>query len=75
MFDELYAPVPDVDAYLERIGYTGPDEPTLAVLDDLIYAHLTHVPFENLGPCVDKVGPELGIETLFDTVVTKRQGG
>ena len=75
MFDELYEPIPDVEAYLERIGYTGPVEPTLAVLDELVYAHLTHVPFENLGPCVDGILPELGIPALFEAVVVKRQGG
>ena len=38
----------DLDAYLERIGYEGPVEPTLEVLDALQLAHATTIPFENL---------------------------
>jgi N-hydroxyarylamine O-acetyltransferase len=38
----------DVDAYLERIAYAGPREPTLAVLDAVHEAHLAAIPFENL---------------------------
>lgn len=38
----------DLPAYLHRIGYAGPLQPTLAVLQDLHIAHATHVPFENL---------------------------
>jgi len=38
----------DVDAYLARIAYTGPREPTGAVLDALHEAHVAAIPFENL---------------------------
>lgn len=38
----------DVDAYLKRIGLTGPIEPDLPNLERLQRAHLTSVPFENL---------------------------
>ncbi|HET6879494.1 MAG TPA: arylamine N-acetyltransferase [Pirellulales bacterium] len=38
----------DIDAYFARIGYTGPREATLAVLEALHLAHATHIPFENL---------------------------
>ena len=38
----------DVDAYLKRIGLTGPIEPDLSNLERLQRAHLTWVPFENL---------------------------
>src|SRR5438552_5613549 len=37
-----------LDAYLARIGYTGPREPTPAVLEAVHLAHATHIPFENL---------------------------
>ena len=75
MFEELYAPLPDVDAYLDRMGYTGPTEPTLQVLDDLVYAHLTHVPFENVDIVDRGLLPDLGIEALFDKIVVHRRGG
>src|SRR6185369_15650915 len=38
----------DLDAYLARIAYPGPREPTGAVLDALHEAHVTAIPFENL---------------------------
>jgi len=38
----------DLDAYLARVGYHGPVEPTLEVLDGLHLAHATTIPFENL---------------------------
>ncbi len=38
----------DVSAYLARIGYEGPTQPTVEVLRNLHYCHLLSVPFENL---------------------------
>jgi N-hydroxyarylamine O-acetyltransferase len=38
----------DLDAYLRRIDYVGPREPTLPVLEALHLAHATHIPFESL---------------------------
>jgi KipI family sensor histidine kinase inhibitor len=38
----------ELDAYLERIAYTGPREPSRAVLDAVLEAHLLAIPFENL---------------------------
>ena len=38
----------DVDAYLSRIGYAGPTEPSEALLHALYRAHLSRVRFENL---------------------------
>ncbi len=38
----------NVDAYLSRIGVSGPVEVTLHDLERLQRAHLTAVPFENL---------------------------
>lgn len=37
-----------ISAYLARIGYSGPTEPTIATLRALHRAHLFAVPFENL---------------------------
>lgn len=38
----------DVRAYLDRIGYSGPNEATAENLRALHRAHLLAVPFENL---------------------------
>lgn len=64
----------DVRAYQERIGHSGPLEPTLPVLRALHLAHLYAVPFENLDihlgtPIV------LDEERLFDKIVRRRRGG
>lgn len=40
--------VPDLDRYLERIGYRGPLAITRACLDALMAAHTRAIPFENL---------------------------
>lgn len=40
----------DLDAYFARIGYSGPREPTLAVLRALHRAHAEAITFENLNP-------------------------
>ena len=64
----------NVAAYLERIGYHGPLDPTVETLRRLHLAHLLAVPFENLsihrGESI-----QLDDEALFEKVVTRRQGG
>ena len=40
----------DLDAYLARVGYAGPREPTLAVLRTLHTLHPAAIAFENLSP-------------------------
>lgn len=64
----------DVSAYLERVGYRGPVEPTAETLRRLHVAHLLAVPFENLSihasePVV------LEDAALFEKVVARRRGG
>ena len=39
---------PDLDAYFQRIGDSGPRQPTLAALNRIIAAHVRTIPFENL---------------------------
>jgi len=38
----------DLSAYLQRIGYAGPREPTVEVLHAIMCAHVQEIPFENL---------------------------
>jgi len=64
----------DVDAYLRRIGYDGPREPSTATLRQLHRRHLFAVPFENLDiplgtPIV------LDVDRLFDKIVVRQRGG
>ena len=64
----------DIKAYLERINYRGPLDPTAETLRALQVAHLLSVPFENLSihagePVV------LEDEALFDKIVGRRRGG
>ena len=64
----------NVDAYLDRIGYQGPLDPTPKTLRRLHLAHLYSVPFENLslhwGEPI-----QLDDEALFEKVVARRRGG
>lgn len=40
--------VPDLDAYLARLGYDGPRMPTAALLAEIQRRHVATIPFENL---------------------------
>jgi len=61
-------------AYLERINYRGPLEPTAETLRRLHLAHLLAVPFENLS--IHAGEPILlDDEALFDKIVARRRGG
>jgi len=64
----------DLDAYLERIGYEGPVEPTLEVLDALHLAHATTIPFENLDILLGRP-IRLDLPSLQDKLVRDRRGG
>ena len=64
----------DLDAYLERIGYEGPVEPTLEVLDALHLAHATTIPFENLDILLGRP-IRLDLPSLQGKLVRDRRGG
>ncbi len=64
----------DKNAYLKRIGYTGPVEPTIDTLVQLHRAHLFSVPFENLDIFLGRP-IELNIRSFYDKVVRKKRGG
>lgn len=67
-------PVVDVDAYLKRMGLSGPLEPDFATLERLQRCHLTAVPFENLD-----VYSGRGVNTddgwTVSKLVERRRGG
>ena len=64
----------DLHAYLERIGYAGPVEPTLGVLDALHLAHATTIPFENIDILLGRP-IRLDLPSLEDKLVRDRRGG
>jgi N-hydroxyarylamine O-acetyltransferase len=63
----------DTDAYLRRIGYRGPRDPTPQTLQALHTAHMLSVPFENLD--IPQRPIILDEDALFDKIVTRRRGG
>jgi N-hydroxyarylamine O-acetyltransferase len=64
----------NVEAYLERINYTGSVAVTPETLRDLQIAHLKTVPFENLS--IHAAEPiVLEGEALFRKIVEQRRGG
>jgi len=64
----------NLDAYLERIGYTGPRTPTLATLRELQLRHALSIPFENLNPLLRLPVP-LDIPSIEAKLVQSRRGG
>ncbi len=64
----------DVAAYLQRIGYDGPLEPTIATLRALHALHLQHIPFENLDISLG-ASIVLDEQRIFEKVVRGHRGG
>lgn len=63
-----------IDAYLARIGYDGPREPSASVLRALHVRHLLTVPFENLDihwkrPIV------VDVDRFLHKIIDERRGG
>ncbi len=64
----------DVDAYLARIGYSGPREPTAETLTALHRAHMLTVPFENLDIHLGRRNV-LDPDHVYRKIVHARRGG
>jgi N-hydroxyarylamine O-acetyltransferase len=64
----------DTSAYLDRLGYRGPLDPTAATLRAVHLAHALAVPFENLDI---HLGRPIVLDeaALFDKIVRRRRGG
>ncbi len=75
MYSHLYAPIPDIDAYLKRIGMTRPKALTKEYLDELVYQHQLHVPFDTLDVGLLGKDISLGIEDIYNKVVVNNRGG
>jgi N-hydroxyarylamine O-acetyltransferase len=63
-----------VAAYLNRIGYTGPTDPTRETLCLLHRRHMESVPFENLDIGLSRP-IEIGEEAAWRKIVEGRRGG
>jgi N-hydroxyarylamine O-acetyltransferase len=64
----------DLDAYCARVGYQGPREPSLPVLQALHALQPAAIPFENLDPLCG-VAVRLDRESLVEKLVRHRRGG
>lgn len=64
----------DLDAYVERIAYTGPVEPTRTALDGIVAAHVEAIPFENLDVLLGRT-IDLSPEALHRKLVLDGRGG
>jgi N-hydroxyarylamine O-acetyltransferase len=75
LFNPLYAPIPDSNGYLKRIGL-GPVEKTdKKTLDSLVLAHQRSVPFENLDVYDLAAEISLAPAVLYEKIVQRRRGG
>jgi N-hydroxyarylamine O-acetyltransferase len=64
----------NLDTYLERVGWSGRLEPSLAVLTGLMRAHMRAIPFENLDVLLGR-GIRVDLDSVFAKLVTARRGG
>jgi N-hydroxyarylamine O-acetyltransferase len=64
----------NLPAWLERIGYTGPLEPTLATLAAVVTASSQAIPYENIDVLLGHP-PKLDIASLQDKMVANGRGG
>lgn len=64
----------DMDAYFERIGYTGPRTASLETLRSLHALHPAHIPFENLSPFAGAPVP-LDLPAIEQKLVREQRGG
>jgi N-hydroxyarylamine O-acetyltransferase len=64
----------DLEAYLRRIEYAGERRPSRAALHALHFAHVTHIPFENLDILLGRA-ISLDLASLQAKLVAGRRGG
>jgi N-hydroxyarylamine O-acetyltransferase len=64
----------DLDAYFERIGWSGATQATFDTLSDLVHAHMAAIPFENLDVLLGR-GVRLDLESIQAKLVRARRGG
>lgn len=84
MYEEYTSPIPDIEAYAKRLGMEDRYDPTAEypmgepnkeLLDALVDAHQTHIPFDDLDSYDLKREVSLKVDDLFNKVVASRRGG
>lgn len=65
----------DLDAYMSRIGYSGPRDATLETLQSLHKLHPQAIAFENLDPLLRRFPVRLDRVSLAEKLVHRRRGG
>ena len=71
----LYEPLPDINAYLARIGFVGAVSTDLKTLQKLIVKQLGSIPFEDLDVFHGHKEPSLETKALFEKIIVNRRGG
>jgi N-hydroxyarylamine O-acetyltransferase len=64
----------DQNAWLKRIGYSGPTTPTLETLNRLILAHSHSIAYETLDIMLGRP-PKLDLVSLQNKMITSKRGG
>jgi N-hydroxyarylamine O-acetyltransferase len=64
----------EISAYLGRLSYDGPRQPSLSVLAAIISAHTAAIPYENIDVLL-KRGTTLDIGALQEKCVQRKRGG
>lgn len=64
----------DLGAYFDRIGYSGPAEPTLDVLRALHQLHPAAIPFEAIDVLLDR-GIDISPQAVDAKLIDRRRGG
>jgi N-hydroxyarylamine O-acetyltransferase len=64
----------DQNAWLERIGYSGPISPTLETLNKLIFAHSHSISYETMDIMLGRP-PRLDVATLQSKMIFNKRGG
>lgn len=64
----------DLDAYFQRIGYSGERSPTLKTLEAIHLCHAQSIAFENLSPLL-KQPVLLDLNSLQQKLIDQRRGG
>lgn len=75
MYEGLYAPIPDVAAYLERLGCR--ETPTICpnFLDQLVHIHQCSIVFENLDIIEKRTAISLHTADLYEKIIQQKRGG
>jgi len=72
--DDWSADKLDLEAYLTRIGYTGPRDATEATLAALYRSHLAAIRFENFDVFL-RGGVAVDLESIQEKIVFRGRGG